>query len=40
MNPRNIADETDKSVFSSLKLSFGFTPALQNQMEIFFYSGS
>jgi hypothetical protein len=40
MNPRNLANETDKSVFSSLKLSFGFTPALKNQLEIFFYSGS
>lgn len=40
MNPRNNPGETDKSVFSSLKLSWGFSSKLINNMEIFVWSAS
>jgi hypothetical protein len=35
-NPRNNQSEVDKSVFSSLKLSFGFPASKKDSMEIFF----
>lgn len=38
-NPRNVPAEIDKSVFSSLKLSYGFTPGNASHMEIFYYRG-
>ena len=38
INPRNNPAETDKSVFSSLKLSWGFSSKLVDDMEIFVWS--
>lgn len=38
-NPRQLASEAAKSVFSSLKLSFGFPPGIRDQKEIFFFNG-
>jgi hypothetical protein len=37
-NPRNQPSEKDKSVFSSLKLSYGFSAAKRDSMEIFFWA--
>jgi hypothetical protein len=37
-NPRNQPSEKDKSVFSSLKLSYGFSAAKRSSMEIFFWA--
>jgi hypothetical protein len=39
-NPREMAAEADKSVFSSLKLSWGFGPDKAAGMELFEYIGS
>ncbi len=37
-NPRNQLSEKDKSVFSSLKLSYGFSAAKRNSMEFFIWA--
>ena len=37
-NPRNVEVEADKSVFSALKLSYGFTPAMSQHIEIFLFT--